>query len=79
MVKVIFAGSAPEFQNKLTEAIIKSGMGIYSNLELLFHALQHKISYATTIAAAEAICDALEHAEEQQVYKLQYLHQELTL
>ncbi len=33
MVKVIFAGSAPEFQNKLKDAIIKQGMGIYSNLE----------------------------------------------
>ena len=33
MVKVIFAGCAPEFQNKLKDAIIKNGLGIYSNLE----------------------------------------------
>ena len=40
-------------------------------------ALQHKVTYATTIAGAEAMCDAMEYECEGNVSCLQALHEEL--
>jgi len=41
-------------------------------------ALQHKVYYTTTIAAARATCQALEHLPPTRVNRLQALHQELS-
>jgi len=40
-------------------------------------ALQHKVTYTTTIAGALAMCEALEHEHEAEVNRLQSLHEEL--
>ena len=41
-------------------------------------ALQHKVSYSTTLAGARATCTALEYLDTGTVNSLQALHQELT-
>jgi len=40
-------------------------------------ALQHKVTYTTTIAGASAMCDAMAHEDEGEVNRLQTLHEEL--
>ncbi len=53
-----------------TQAIADSGT-IRSN------ALQHKVTYSTTLAGAEAMCSAMELGESSVVNRLQDLHQEI--
>ena len=40
-------------------------------------ALHHKVTYYTTIAAARATCDALDHLGVPEVYRLRDLHAEV--
>ena len=40
-------------------------------------AVARKVTYYTTLPAARATCDALDHLEEVEVNRLQDLHQEL--
>ncbi|MDH5766509.1 MAG: carbamoyl phosphate synthase large subunit, partial [Gammaproteobacteria bacterium] len=40
-------------------------------------ALQHKVSYTTTLAGARATCMALQYQSENEVNRLQDLHQEI--
>ena len=40
-------------------------------------ALQHKVTYTTTIAGASAMCDAMAHEDDGEVNRLQALHEEL--
>jgi carbamoyl-phosphate synthase large subunit len=42
------------------------------------NALQHKVTYTTTLAGAEAMCLAMKQGELTQVYRLQDLHKEIT-
>ncbi len=42
-------------------------------------ALQHKVTYATTLAGGRAMCMALKHADEYGVNRLQDLHKELSV
>ena len=37
----------------------------------------HKVTYYTTVAAAHATCDALDHLEDHDVNRLQDLHREI--
>ncbi|MDT8383196.1 MAG: carbamoyl-phosphate synthase large subunit [Gammaproteobacteria bacterium] len=53
-----------------TQAIADSGT-IRSN------ALQHKVTYTTTLAGADAMCSAMEQGESSVVNRLQDLHQEI--
>lgn len=53
-----------------TQAIADSGT-IRSN------ALQHKVTYTTTLAGAEAMCSAMEQGESSVINRLQDLHQEI--
>ena len=41
-------------------------------------ALQHRITYATTMAGARVTCMALKQSDDFEVYSLQQLHRELT-
>ncbi len=45
--------------------------------EIRRSALQHKVSYTTTMAAAKVTCMALQKLNENEVHRLQNLHQEL--
>ncbi len=42
------------------------------------NALQHKVTYTTTIAGAEATCLAMKQTEKTSIYRIQDLHKELT-
>nr|CAA6800981.1 MAG: Carbamoyl-phosphate synthase large chain (EC [uncultured Thiotrichaceae bacterium] len=44
------------------------------SFEIRREALQHKVTYSTTIEGARAHCLAMAHTEEEQVYRLQDLH-----
>ncbi len=57
--------------------IINTTEGEQSTLdsfEIRREALQHKVTYSTTIEGAKAHCMAMAHTEEEQVYRLQDLH-----
>jgi carbamoyl-phosphate synthase large subunit len=43
------------------------------------NALQHKVTYTTTLAGAEAMCLAMKQGELTQVYRLQDMHQEIAI
>ena len=48
------------------------------SFEIRREALQHKITYTTTMAGALALCEAMAHTDSEQVYCLQALHQGIT-
>jgi carbamoyl-phosphate synthase large subunit len=50
---------------------------IMDSYEIRRAALQHKVSYTTTLSGAKAICLALQQRSTDRVYRLQELHQEL--
>ena len=41
------------------------------------NALQHKVTYTTTLAGGEAMCLAMKQGELTEVYRLQDLHEEI--
>jgi carbamoyl-phosphate synthase large subunit len=45
------------------------------SFEIRREALQHKLSYTTTIEGARALCMAMGYTADEQVYRLQDLHQ----
>ena len=47
---------------------------IEDSFEIRREALQGKVTYATTITGAWALCQAMTHVDEEQIYKLQDLH-----
>ncbi len=48
---------------------------IRDSFEIRREALQHKISYTTTLEGARALCLAMAYTEDERVYRLQDLHQ----
>ena len=52
---------------------------IADSYEIRRKALQHKVSYTTTLAGARATCLALGYLDAQNVNRLQDLHREATL
>ena len=48
------------------------------SFEIRREALQHKITYTTTIEGARALCQAMAYTDSEQVYCLQDLHQDIT-
>ncbi len=57
----------------------QSNQAIADSYEIRRAALQHKVTYATTIAGARATCEALKQADAQSVNRLQDLHKELSI
>ena len=55
----------------------ESKQAIKDSFEIRRNALQHKVTYSTTIAGALATCEALKHDRHGEVYSLQNLHREL--
>ena len=67
-------------KNQDVELIVNTTEGkqaIEDSAEIRRSALQHKVSYTTTIAGAEAICMALRQKGETSVHTLKELHQSL--
>jgi len=48
---------------------------IHDSFEIRREALQHKISYSTTLEGARALCLAMSYTDDESVYRLQDLHQ----
>jgi len=64
-------------KNDQVQLIVNTTEGkkaIEDSFEIRREALQGKVSYATTITGAWALCQAMMHEGEEQVYKLQDLH-----
>ncbi|MDH4274712.1 MAG: carbamoyl-phosphate synthase large subunit [Gammaproteobacteria bacterium] len=55
----------------------ESKQAIKDSFDIRRNALQHKVTYSTTIAGALATCEALKHDRRGEVYSLQNLHREL--
>ncbi|KAG1694817.1 Carbamoyl-phosphate synthase large chain [Nymphon striatum] len=77
------AGFECETINKVREGrpnivdLVKNEQGkkaIEDSFEIRREALQGKVTYTTTITGAWALCQAMTHVDEEQVYKLQDLH-----
>lgn len=65
-------------KNEEVDLIVNTTEGEQStrdSFEIRREALQHKITYTTTIAGARALCEAMAHTADEQVYCLQDLHQ----
>ncbi|MDP1707573.1 MAG: carbamoyl-phosphate synthase large subunit [Gammaproteobacteria bacterium] len=56
---------------------VEGRQAIMDSYEIRRAALQHKVSYTTTLSGAKAICLALQQRSTDRVYRLQELHQEL--
>ena len=50
---------------------------VRESLSIRREALQHKVTYYTTIAAGKAACAAMEHVGTPEVYELHELHREV--
>ncbi len=64
-------------KNNQIDLIVNTTEGkkaIEDSFEIRREALQNKVTYTTTITGAWALCQAMMHSEEEQVYKLQDLH-----
>ncbi|WP_299873991.1 carbamoyl-phosphate synthase large subunit [uncultured Cocleimonas sp.] len=64
-------------KNEQVNLIVNTTEGkkaIEDSFEIRREALQGKVTYATTITGAWALCQAMTHVDEEQVYKLQDLH-----
>ncbi len=64
-------------KNNQIDLIVNTTEGkkaIEDSFEIRREALQNKVTYATTITGAWALCQAMMYSEEEQVYKLQDLH-----
>ena len=64
-------------KNKQVQLIVNTTEGkkaINDSFEIRREALQGKITYTTTITGAWALCQAMTHLDEEEVYKLQDLH-----
>ena len=64
-------------KNDQVQLIVNTTEGkkaIEDSFEIRREALQGKVTYATTITGAWAMCQAMMHEDEEQVYKLQDLH-----
>ncbi len=67
-------------KNEEIDLIVNTTEGEQStrdSFEIRREALQHKITYTTTIAGARALCQAMAHTDDEQVYCLQDLHASL--
>ena len=65
-------------KNEEIDLIINTTEGEQStrdSFEIRREALQHRISYTTTVAGASALCMAMSYTDDEQVYRLQDLHQ----
>ncbi len=68
-------------KNEEIDLIVNTTEGEQStrdSFEIRREALQHKITYTTTIEGARALCKAMAYTDSEQVYCLQDLHQEIT-
>jgi len=64
-------------KNEQVQLIVNTTEGkkaIEDSFEIRREALQSKVTYTTTITGAWALCQAMMHRDEEQVYKLQDLH-----
>jgi carbamoyl-phosphate synthase large subunit len=64
-------------KNEQVQLIVNTTEGkkaIQDSFEIRREALQGKVTYTTTITGAWALCQAMMHNEEEQVYRLQDLH-----
>ena len=64
-------------KNEKVQLIVNTTEGkkaIEDSFEIRREALQGKVTYTTTITGAWALCQAMMHSDEEQVYKLQDLH-----
>lgn len=68
-------------KNEEVDFIVNTTEGEQStrdSFEIRREALQHKITYSTTIAGAHALCLAMAHVDEEQVNTLQELHKQVS-
>ncbi len=64
-------------KNEQVNLIVNTTEGkkaIQDSFEIRREALQGKVTYSTTITGAWALCQAMMHVDEEQIYKLQDLH-----
>jgi carbamoyl-phosphate synthase large subunit len=64
-------------KNKQVDLIINTTEGkkaIEDSFEIRREALQGKVTYTTTITGAWALCQAMMHNEDEEIYRLQDLH-----
>ena len=69
-------------KNKEISLIVNTTEGkqaIAESHSIRVEAVCQKVTYYTTLAAARATCDALDHLGNEAVYRLQDLHKEMTV